>query len=81
MADMKMVEYDKPPLGVSPHWFVYRQRIKELSDAIGRHIEYIEQHQHTKNHSAYYGAITQWAKEIEVLALLEAEIETKGGAE
>ena len=79
MADMKMAEYDKPPLGVSPHWFVYCQRIKDLSEAIGRHIEYINQHQHIKNHSAYYGAIAQWAREIEALALLEAEIEKKGG--
>ena len=79
MADMKMVEYDKPPLGVYPHWFVYRQRIKELNEAIGRRIEYIEQHQHTKNHSAYFGVIALWAQEIEALALLEAEIEKKGG--
>ena len=78
MADMKIVECNKPPLVVSPHWFVCHQRIKELSDAIGRHIEYIEQHQHTANHSAYYGAIARWAKEIETLALLEAEIEKKG---
>jgi hypothetical protein len=78
MADMKMAEHNKPPLGASPHWFVYRQRIKELSDAIGRHIEYIEQRQHTANRSAYYRAIAQWAKEIEILALLEAEIEKKG---
>lgn len=78
MADMKMAECAKPPLGASPHWFVYRQRIKELNEAIGRHIEYIDQHQHIERISAYYGAIAQWAKEIEVLALLEVELEKKG---
>ena len=28
-----MAEWIKPPLGVSPHWFVYRQRIEELNKA------------------------------------------------
>ena len=69
---------NKPPLGVSPHWFVYRQRIRELNEAIARHIDYIEQNQHIQNHSAYYEVIAQWATEIKALALLEAEYEKKG---
>lgn len=72
---------NKPPLGVSPHWFVYRQRIKELNEAIGRYLEYIEVNQHIKNLNPYYKAIAQWAKEIKCLAVLEAEMEEKGGAE
>lgn len=75
-----MIE-SKPPLGVSPNWFVYRQRIAELNEAISRYIGYIEQNQHIKNLSPYYKAIAQWSKEIECLALLEVELEKKGGAE
>ena len=67
----------KPPLGVSPHWFVYRRRMQELNDAIGRYIEHIALNQHIENHSEYYGAIAQWAKEIEALALMEAELERR----
>jgi hypothetical protein len=68
-------DYSKPPLGVSPAWFVYRQRMTELNEAIGRFIEYIEQNQHIKNLSPYYKAIAQWSREIECLASLEAELE------
>lgn len=67
----------KPPLGVSPHWFVYLKRIKELYEAIGRYIEYIEQNRSIELHASHYEVIAEWAKEIEVLALLEAEIERK----
>ena len=72
---------NKPPIGVSPSWFVYRQRMRELNEAIGRYIEYIEQNQHIKDISPYYKAIAQWSREIESLALLEADMEKKGGAE
>lgn len=65
----------KPPLGVSPHWFMYRRRIEELHEAIGRYLEHIETHQHTEHHEQYYKLIALWAKEIELLALMEAEVE------
>ena len=68
----------KPPLGVSPHWFVYVKRITELYEAIGRYIAHIEQNRHIENHTQHYKVIAQWAKEIEVLSLLLAEIEKKG---
>lgn len=67
----------KPPLGVCPHWFVHPKRITELHEAIGRFIEHIKSHQHIENHSAYYKAIALWAREIEDLALLEAELEER----
>lgn len=73
-----MAQEKKPPLGVPPYWFVYLKRIKELNEAVGRHAEYIEANQHTEYHSAYYGVIAQWAKEIEALALLLADIEKSG---
>ena len=70
-------EVIKPPLEVAPHWFVYRQRMQELNDAIGRYIEHIALNQHIETHSEHYGAIAQWAKELEDLALMEAELERR----
>lgn len=67
----------KPPLGVSPSWFIHSKRITELNEAIGRYIEHIKSHQHIEQHSQYYKAIALWAKEIESLALLEAELEER----
>ena len=69
-----MNAYDKPPIGVSPHWFVYRKRITELNEAIGRQLEYIENHQGTICLKSKYQVIAEWAKEIEHLARLEAEL-------
>lgn len=67
----------KPPLGVSPHWFVHRQRIRELNEAIGRFIGYIEANIHIEEHSERYEVIAAWAQEIESLALLEADLSRK----
>lgn len=67
----------KPPLGVSPHWFVNRERMQELCDAIGRYIEYIEANHHIERIDQYYTAIANWARELEALALLEAELEKR----
>lgn len=69
-----MAELVKPPLGVGPHWFVYRQRIEELNKAIARYLEYIEKNQHTKDLKQEYVLIATWAKEIQQLALLEADL-------
>lgn len=70
-----MAEWIKPPLGVSPHWFVYRQRIEELNKAIARYLEHIEKKQHTQELKQEYRAIAAWAKEIQHLALLEADLD------
>lgn len=67
----------KPPLGVCPHWFVHPKRITELHGAIGRFIEHIESNRHIESHTEHYKAIALWAREIEVLALLEAELEER----
>ena len=68
---------EKPPLGVCPHWFVNPKRMAELNEAIGRFIEHIKSHQHIESHSQHYKAIALWAREIETLALLEAELEER----
>ena len=65
----------KPPLGTAPHWFVYNRRMQELSNAIQRHLEHIEKYNCIENAEQYYKAISSWAKEIVVLASLEAEFE------
>lgn len=67
----------KPPIGVAPHWFVYRKRIEELSDAIRRYIDHISKNYATENHAPHYAVIAEWAKEIETLASLEAELEKR----
>ena len=69
-----MAKYIKPPLGVSPHWFVYRTRIKELNEAISRYLEYIEENQLIAETKQMYEQIAEWAKEIQALALLEARL-------
>lgn len=74
-----MLEQVKCPLGVSPHWFVYMQRMTELNNAIGRYLEYINERRHTIEARQSYELIAQWAKEIEKLAMLEAELERNKG--
>lgn len=69
-----MDEWIKPPIGVGPHWFVYRKRIEELNEAIGRYLEHIEKNHHAIYTKQAYECIAEWAKEIEVLALLEADL-------
>jgi len=34
------MDYEKPPIGVSPYWYVQQRRIKDLSEAIIRYAEY-----------------------------------------
>ena len=65
----------KPPLGVSPAWFVYPQRIKELHAAMGRYIEHAEKCRFAKSNVNNYNIIAKWAREIECLALLTAKQE------
>lgn len=65
---------DKPPIGVGPHWYVYRARMKELSDAIGRYLDFIEKHSLCKEVISEYEAIESWASEIVALSRLEVEI-------
>ena len=73
-----MAIYDKPPLGVKPHWIAYRDRIDELNQAISRYLQQIPTLQNITVKCAYYRQISQWAKEIEQLSKLEAELEERG---
>ncbi len=70
-----MSTYTKPPLGVSPHGFVYRRRMQELNEAIGRYLDHIVRNGSCEYEAQKYEAIAGWAKEIEHLASLEANLE------
>jgi len=70
---MKMA-YEKPPIGVAPHWFVYWERMLELSEAIGRYLEYIRIHENTMKLEQYYKAIARWSEELRALSELEAKL-------
>lgn len=72
-----MSEYIKPPLGVSPHWYVYNKRIEELSNAITRYTDFIMRYNNIKDGRDYYKAISEWANEIKMLAEIEIQLSTK----
>ena len=69
-----MSEYIKPPLGVSPHWYVYNKRIEELSNAITRYTDFIMRYNNIKDGRDYYNAIAEWANEIKMLAEIETQL-------
>lgn len=69
-----MSEYIKPPLGVSPHWYVYNKRIEELSNAITRYTEFIMRYNNIKDVRDNYNAIAEWANEIKMLAEIEIQV-------
>lgn len=72
-----MSEYIKPPLGVSPHWYVYNKRIEELSNAITRYTDFIMRYNNIKDGRDNYNAIAEWANEIKMLAEIEIQLSTK----
>lgn len=69
-----MSEYTKPPIGVSPHWYVYNKRIEELSNAITRYTDFIMRYNNIKDGRDYYKAIAEWANEIKMLAEIEIQL-------
>ena len=69
-----MSEYIKPPLGVSPHWYVYNKRIEELSNAITKHTDFIMRYNNIKDGRDNYNAIAKWANEIKMLAEIEIQL-------
>lgn len=70
-----MQTYEKPPLGVSPHWFVYPKRIIEISEAITRTTEFAYKYTATRNSKESYKVIRQWAIEIAGLAEIMVDVE------
>lgn len=69
-----MNDYIKPPIGVSPHWFVHNKRIKELSNAITRYTDFIMRYNNIQDGRDYYNAIAEWANEIKMLAEIEIQL-------
>ena len=64
----------KPPIGVSPHWYVHNKRIEELSKAITRYTTFIMEHSNTLDGADYYECIAKWADEIKMLSLIEIQL-------
>lgn len=69
-----MNDYIKPPIGVSPHWFVHNKRIKELSNAITRYTDFIMRYNNIQDGRDYYNVISEWANEIKMLAAIEIQL-------
>ena len=66
-----MSEFIKPPIGVSPHWYIHNKRIKEISEAITRYSDFIMRYVNIKDERDYYKAIAKWADEIKSLPKLK----------
>lgn len=71
-----MSEFIKPPIGVSPHWYIHNKRIKELSEAITRYADFIMCYINVKDERNYYKLIAKWATEIKMLAEMEIPLLT-----
>ena len=71
-----MNEYIKPPIGVSPHWYIHNKRIKELSEAITRYSDFIMRYVNVKDERDCYKSIAKWADEIKKLAEIEIQLLT-----
>ena len=71
-----MSEWIKPPLGVSPHWYIHNKRIKELSEAITRYSDFIMHYSNVQDGRKYYELISKWATEIKMHAEIEIPLLT-----
>lgn len=71
-----MSEFIKPPIGVSPHWYIHNKRIKELSEAITRYADFIMRYDNIKDNCNEYKLIAKWATEIKMLAEMEIPLLT-----
>lgn len=56
----------KPPIGVSPSWYVIPNRNKELADAISRYSEFDIHNVCTRNTKQDIEVIRKWAIEIKM---------------
>lgn len=72
-----MIEMPKPPLGVSPHWFVYKKRMEELNAAIQRYLDYTKEDYKPGYAAQKYEAIASWSEELRTLASLESRLMKK----
>lgn len=71
-----MSEWIKPPIGVSPHWYIYNKRIKELSEAITRYSDFIMRVINIQDERKNYEFISKLATEIKMLAEIEISLLT-----
>ena len=71
-----MNEYIKPPIGVSPHWYVHNKRIMKLSEAITRYSDFIMRYVNVKDECDCYKSIAKWADEIKKIAEIEIQLLT-----
>ena len=69
-----MNEYIKPPIGVSPHWYIHNKRIKELSEAITRYSDFIMRYTNVQDERKHYEFIAKLAAEIKMLAVIEISL-------
>ena len=65
----------KPPIGVSPYWYVYPKRILELVEAIERRVDFAIENCTIRDVTQDYRLIAKWATELAKLAEFEAEME------
>lgn len=75
-----MSDNNKPPLGVSPHWFVFPERMGELNQAIERFLQYAREHRSAECTAQKYDCIALWAEELKALASLEAKLQRMEGS-
>jgi len=69
-----MTDYLKPPIGVSPEWYVIPRRIKELSEALVRYSEFYEQcHNIIRNEEEIFKLMRSWALELAMLCEVHNE--------
>jgi len=66
---------NKPPIGVSPSWYVIPNRNKDLADAISRFSTFDIQNNSTRNTKEDLEIIKKWA--IEIKMNCEILLETK----
>ena len=64
----------KPPLGVSPAWFVYPKRIKELAEAIVKRADFASTNTLIRDTHKDFELIAQWADELAKLTKAYVEI-------
>jgi hypothetical protein len=64
----------KPPIGVSPSWYVIPNRNKELADAISRFSTFDIENLATRNTKEDLKAIIKWATEIKMNCEILLEI-------
>ena len=64
----------KPPIGIPPYYIFYKQRAREIADAITRNVDYFHDIDN-KNNGSTYGLIAYYCDELKLLLELEQKLE------